>query len=209
MKNILIINGWHSFSDSTGLFNKSLFNSTKNFFMRFDYYFIKETQMDKGYTIEEEVSKYVWADIIIYHTPIWWFSIPFKFKKYFDEILTAGYHNGIWTSDGRSSENPEINYGTGGLLHGKKYILTTSWNAPKGAFTLPGEFFAEIDSDQSVLSGFHAMNRYIGLDLIKSIPFYDIEKNADIPKELKKYTTFLDNEFKREESLIIQDKKLR
>jgi putative NADPH-quinone reductase len=38
----------------------------------------------------------------------------------------------MWTSDGRDSENPEINYGTGGLLQGKQYILTTSWNAPQG-----------------------------------------------------------------------------
>lgn len=123
MKNILIINGWHSFSDSKGLFNKSLFNITKNFFIRLDYYSVKETHIDKRYKIKEEVSKYIWADIIIYHTPVWWFSIPFKFKKYFDEILAAGYHNGIWMSDGRNPENPEMNYGTGGLLHGKKYIL--------------------------------------------------------------------------------------
>lgn len=196
MKNILIINGWHAFADAKGEFNKSLFTISKSFFEDKNNYKVKVTEINEVYEVEKEVSKFVWADVIIYHTPIWWFSVPFKFKKYLDEVLTAGYRNGLWNSDGRSAENPKNNYGTGGLLNGKSYIVTTSWNAPEEAFTLASGLFNELKVDDSALSGFHAMNKYLGLSLMASIPFYDVEKNANIIEELKRYESLLGIYFK-------------
>ncbi|SEC40618.1 modulator of drug activity B [Tenacibaculum sp. MAR_2009_124] len=195
MKNVLIINGWHSFSEAKGQFNKSLSTLSTSFFYAIENYTVKTTQINDGYDIEKEVLKFTWADVIIYHTPVWWFSIPFKFKKYFDEVLTAGYNNGLWISDGRSSKNPKINYGTGGLLSGKQYILTSSWNAPEEAFTMTDEFFDQTSVDKGVLSGFHAMNKYLGMNLIDSLHFHDVEKNADVHEELKKYNLFLEKNF--------------
>ncbi len=195
MENILIINGWHSFSVAKGEFNKSLLTISESFFMDKNNYEVKVTKINEDYEVEKEVLKFIWADIIIYHTPIWWFSVPFRFKKYLDEVLTAGYRNGLWNSDGRSLENPKINYGTDGLLKGKSYIMTTSWNAPKEAFTLPNELFNQMNVDNSVLSGFHAMNRYLGLSLIESLQFHDVEKNANIGEELSRYKLFLEKSF--------------
>ena len=129
------------------------------------------------------------------------FSDAKKYKVQTTEInkgyheLTAGYGNGMWTSDGRNPDNPEINYGTGGLLHGKQYILTTSWNAPQGAFTLPDEFFDQISVDNGPLSGFHGMNRYLGIKLHTSIQFHDVEKNADTAKQSADYSQFLKDNF--------------
>lgn len=196
MKNILIINGWHAFSVAKGKFNTSLCTISTSFFKDRNNYEIKVTEINQKYEVEKEVDKFVWADVIIYHTPIWWFSVPYKFKKYLDEVLTAGYRNGLWNSDGRSFENPKKNYGTDGLLKGKSYIITTSWNAPKEAFTMPNELFNQLSVDNSVLSGFHAMNRYLGLRLIESLQFHDVEKNADINEELKRYKLFLEGYFK-------------
>ncbi len=196
MKNILIINGWHAFAEAKGLFNKSLNTIDTSFFNASENYAVKTTQINNGYDVENEVLKLIWADVIIYHTPIWWFSIPFKFKKYFDEVLTAGYGNGLWISDGRTSKNPKVNYGTGGLLKGKYYILTSSWNAPKEAFTMPNEFFNQTNVDAGVMSGFHAMNKYLGLTLIDSLHFHDVEKNANVHDELKKYELFLEKIFR-------------
>ena len=195
MKNILIINGWHEFAVSKGTFNKSLFDISKSHFSDTSKFQVKTTEINTSYCVSEEVEKFIWSDIIIYHTPIWWFAVPFNFKKYLDEVLTTGYNNGMWTSDGRDSENPEINYGTGGLLQGKEYIMTTSWNAPKGSFTLPNEFFNQISVDNGPLSGFHGMNRYLGIKLHTSIQFHDVEKNADTSKQLKGYEEFLTNNF--------------
>lgn len=44
------------------------------------------------------------------------------------------------------------------MLHEKNSMITSSWNAPKEAFTLPGEFFNQQSVDDVVLFGFHRMN---------------------------------------------------
>ncbi|MGH1335150.1 MAG: NAD(P)H-dependent oxidoreductase [Aureispira sp.] len=191
MKNIFIINGSHPFAHSGGRFNETLFNTTISYFDSLEEFGVKFTQVGGNYKVKEEVEKFIWADIVIYHTPIWWFQIPFGFKKYIDEVFTKGHQNGIYTNDGRSRKNPNINYGTGGLMHGKKYILTTSWNAPKTAFTLENEFFNQKSVDEGAMFGFHRMNAFTGMELLATHHFHDMEKNADVPFELNNYRTFL------------------
>ncbi|RED42725.1 putative NADPH-quinone reductase [Winogradskyella eximia] len=193
MKNIFIINGSHPFAHSGGRFNETLFNNTISYFDKREEFEVKSTQVGENYNVKEEVEKFKWADIVIYHTPIWWFQIPFGFKKYIDEVFTEGHQNGIYASDGRSRKNPDINYGTGGLMHGKKYILTTSWNAPKTAFTLENEFFNQKSVDEGAMFGFHKMNAFTGIELLATHHFHDMEKNADVPFELNNYSTFLND----------------
>ncbi|GAL79902.1 modulator of drug activity B [Algibacter lectus] len=193
MKNIFIINGSHPFAHSGGRFNETLFNNTISYFDTREEFEVKFTQVGDNYDVKEEVEKFKWADIVIYHTPIWWFQIPFGFKKYIDKVFTEGHQNGIYASDGRSRKNPNINYGTGGLMHGKKYILTTSWNAPKTAFTLENEFFNQKSVDEGVMFGFHRMNAFTGMELLATHHFHDMEKNADVPLELNNYSAFLND----------------
>ncbi|TXF87625.1 NAD(P)H-dependent oxidoreductase [Neolewinella aurantiaca] len=201
MKKIFVINGSHPFAHSGGKFNETLFRNTITNFESLDRFEVKSTQVGDEYDPEEEVEKFKWADLIIYHTPIWWFQLPFGFKNYIDVVFTAGHQNGIYTSDGRSRSNPAINYGTGGLMHGKKYILTTSWNAPRTAFTLENEFFDQRSVDDGVMFGFHKMNAFAGLELLATHHFHDMEKNADVPEELRNYNAFL-NQVIGELSLI-------
>lgn len=193
MKNIFIINGSHPFAHSGGRFNETLFNKTISYFDTREGFEVKFTQVGENYNVKEEVEKFKWSDIVIYHTPIWWFQIPFGFKKYIDDVFTEGHQNGIYASDGRSRKNPNINYGTGGLMHGKKYILTTSWNAPKTAFILENEFFNQKSVDEGVMFGFHRMNAFTGMELLATHHFHDMEKNADVTFELNNYSVFLND----------------
>ncbi|MBB6459789.1 NAD(P)H-dependent oxidoreductase [Flammeovirga kamogawensis] len=191
MKKILVINGAQKFLHSQGSLNKSITELSVNYFEKRDGFEVKFTNVDDEYFIEEEVEKFVWADVIIYHTPIWWFSIPFGFKKYIDEILTHG-ENKIYVSDGRHRVEPKLHYGTGGLLKGKKYFLTTSWNAPEEAFTLENEFFDQKSVDEGAMFGFHKMNSFIGLEKLGTYHFYDVMKDPKIEQDFKKYTALLD-----------------
>lgn len=195
MKNIFIINGAHPFGHSGGQFNKTLFEFSIQYFKDLGYN-VESTQIGEDYDVEAEVVKFASADTIVYHTPVWWFQLPFGFKKYLDEVLTAGHNKGIYASDGRSRKNPAINYGTGGLMQGKNYILTTSWNAPKEAFTLEGEFFNQRSVDDGVMFAFHRMNAFTGMQHLASQHFHDMEKNANVPEDLKSYQAFLDKHFK-------------
>lgn len=191
MKNIFIINGSHPFAHSEGKFNETLFNTTIEYFKLHKGFEVKYTKVGDEYDPKKEVEKFKWADLVVYHTPIWWFQLPFGFKKYIDSVFTEGHENGLYKHDGRSRKNPSINYGTGGLMQGKKYILTTSWNAPKTAFTLENEFFDQKSVDDGVMFGFHKMNEFTGMKLLATHHFHDMEKNADVPLELKGYNSFL------------------
>ena len=57
-------------------------------------------------------------------------------------------------------------------------MLTTSWNAPATAFTLPGEFFEETTVDEGVMFGFHKMNKFVGMEKLDGFHFHDVEKGA-------------------------------
>lgn len=191
MKKIFIINAGQKFGHLGGRFNETLANTSLTFFESNPEFEVKTTNINEEYDPKAEVEKFVWADVIIYHTPIWWIQLPYGFKKYLDIVFTEGHAKGIYKNDGRSRKNPAINYGTGGMLNGRKYMATTSWNAPKEAFTLPGEFFNQHSVDEGPLFGFHRMNAFIGLTPLKSIHFYDIEKNATIENYIEMYQNHL------------------
>ena len=195
MKKIFIINGGQKFGHSGGRFNETITATTLDFFSKHEGYEVKTTDINEVYNPKEEVEKYTWADIIIYHTPIWWFQLPHDFKKYIDIVFTEGHKKGIYHSDGRSSANPTINYGTGGMLKDKRYMVTTSWNAPKEAFTLPNEFFMQTSVDNGPLFGFHRMNAFTGMKPLESYHFHDVEKNADIQRDMNLYTNHLASVF--------------
>ncbi|MGZ5198014.1 MAG: NAD(P)H-dependent oxidoreductase, partial [Kaistella sp.] len=76
MKKILIINAGQNFGHSGGKFNQTVTAKSESFFSRFPGVEVKVTYTDSDYDKDEEVEKFVWADYIIYHTPIWWFQLP-------------------------------------------------------------------------------------------------------------------------------------
>lgn len=176
---VFIINGGQHFAHSGGQFNETLTRWTADFFEKELGATVKVTDINEPYTLQEEIDKYVWADLIVYHTPVWWFQLPYKLKEYVDEVFTAGHENGIYKNDGRSrsNDNPKLHYGTGGSLHGRKYMLTTSWNAPTEAFTVEGEFF-DLHSVDDVFLGVHKMNQFIGLSRVDSFHFHEMEKGV-------------------------------
>lgn len=195
MTKIFIINGGQKFGHSGGKFNETLAAATADFFSELTDFEVKTTNINESYDPKEEVAKYVWADVVIYHTPIWWFQLPHGFKQYIDVVFEEGHKTGIYISDGRKADNPTRNYGTGGMLHGRKYMVTSSWNAPKEAFTLPEEFFMQISVDDGPLFGFHRMNAFIGMERLEGMHFHDVEKNANVVKDLALYKLHLEETF--------------
>ncbi|TWI18853.1 NAD(P)H-dependent oxidoreductase [Sphingobacterium siyangense] len=178
-KKIFIINGGKAFAHSGGKLNKEIVEWDKTFFTPENSFEIQVTDLENEYDVETEIDKFLWADIIIYHFPVWWMYIPYTLKQYLDNVLTAGHRKGMYYSDGRKAENPKRGYGTGGLMTDKKYMVTTTWNAPEEAFTLPEEFFEGRSVDDGVLFAFHKMNAFCGMKSMESFHFHDVEKNID------------------------------
>lgn len=196
---VFIINGGQEFAHSGGKFNSTLTQWTVDFFEKERGAEVKVTNINNEYTPEDEVAKFVWADVIIYHAPVWWFHLPYKLKEYIDIVFTAGHDVGIYRNDGRSrsSDNPKLHYGTGGMLHGRKYMFTSSWNAPIESFTVKGEFFDQCDEDQ-ILIGVHKMNQFTGLEQVKGFHFHEMEKGVTdekIAQDKAEYVKHLNNVF--------------
>ena len=195
MTKIFIINGGQKFGHSGGKFNETLAAATADFFSELHEFEVKTTNINESYDPKEEVAKYVWADVVIYHTPIWWFQLPHGFKQYIDVVFEEGHKTGIYISDGRKADNPTRNYGTGGMLQGRKYMVTSSWNAPKEAFTLPEEFFMQTSVDEGPLFGFHRMNAFVGMECLEGMHFHDVEKNTNVVRDLALYKLHLEETF--------------
>ena len=193
MQKILIVNGATRF-ESAGAELNGLLCSWDRMYFQEEGHEVQLVDVNGPYDLDVEVAKFIWADLIIYHTPVWWFMLPFPFKEYIDKVISAGHNKGIFTGDGRSRHqpNPKLGYGTGGQLQGRKYLLTTTWNAPEEAFLVEGELFYPHDVDSSVLYGFHAMNKFIGLAPVESFHLFDVMKSPDIAKYEQSYLAHLD-----------------
>ncbi|VEH66416.1 Modulator of drug activity B [Rodentibacter pneumotropicus] len=115
-------------------------------------------------------------------------------KKYIDEVFTAG-HGKLYQSDGRHRVNPTEGYGTGGLLDGKKHMLSLTWNAPIEAFTREGDFF-EAQGVDGVYLHFHKANEFIGItERLPTFICNDVIKSPDVPKYIADYKTHLNRVF--------------
>lgn len=187
MAKILIINGHQKVGGKGGRLNATLAQVAEKFFLsRKDE--VKKTAVDADYGVEEEVGKFLWADIVVHITPVYWMSVPWLFKKYIDEVFSAG-HGKMRSGDGRSAELPEKNYGRGGLLKAK-YMLVTTWNAPRGAFSDKKEFF-EGKTVDDVFFHFHKCQEFCGMARLPSFSCHDVVKNPKINDDLKAFERHL------------------
>lgn len=174
--NVLIVNGHEYWATSPGQLNGTLAKTAKIFFQDLGHS-IKETQINNPYNVEEEIDKFLWANIIIYFTPVYWFDIPSGFKSYIEKVFSGGKTK-LFVDDGRTSGG---SYGTGGLMMNTKYMLITTWNAPEMAFNnAVSSFLFENKSVDDLFLHFHSAQKFIGLKKMPGIHFYDVKKNPTI-----------------------------
>ena len=192
MKKVLILNGHQYYKDvSEGNLTKNFINKATEFFSK-NGFEIKQTHIEEGYEIEEEIKKFEWADYILFNYPVYWWSISWSAKKYFDETFTQGRH---YSSDGRSRTDASKLYGSGGLLQGKKYMLSLTYNCPASAFDNKNSLFDGMSLDQAHVA-VHKTFQFCGLKPLETYAVHDIFKgdlNLDI--ELEKFEKVLTKNF--------------
>lgn len=166
MQKVLIINGHQKFPYNEGRLNQTLMNEMAERLK--DDFDLKTSILQKGWDVEEEVKKFEWADIIIFQTPVYWFSVPALLKKYMEEVYLYGiFYKGAST------------YGNGGQFKNKKYMLSTTWNAPKEAFDDPAGFF-EGRSTDDILVAFHKTQQFTGMQALPSFSCHNVVHQPNI-----------------------------
>ncbi|MDT3424816.1 modulator of drug activity B [Paenibacillus forsythiae] len=178
MKNILIINGHQKYGSAEGKLNRTLADRMVSLLSEKNN--VQTTTLQSGYSIKEEQQKFLWADVVIYQTPIYWFSVPGLLKTYMDEV----YEYGLFFKGADQ-------YGRGGLLTGKKYMFSTTWNAPEQAFNDPAEFFKG-ESLEGAIAHLHRVQEFLGMEPLKSFACYDVIKNPKLDKFISELDSHLE-----------------
>lgn len=153
---------------------------------------VRSTEIKSGYDIDEEVEKHLWADVIITQSPVYWFGNPWIYKKYVDEVFNAGIlQQKMVANDGRARSDPTKQYGTGGLMQGKKYMLSLTWNAPAEAFNDERQFlFAGKSVDDLFL--FNTANyKFCGVETLPSFSCHDVLKQGGIEHDTERLKAHL------------------
>ncbi|QFU01096.1 Modulator of drug activity B [Halomonas sp. THAF5a] len=186
--NILMLNGAKAFAHSGGRYNDTLHETARGLLAE-QGHTLKETRIDDGYDLETEIEKWLAADVIILQMPGWWMGPPWTVKRYLDEVLTEG-HGRLLASDGRSRQDPSRQYGSGGLLHGKRYLLSLTWNAPQEAFDEEGNFFEGRGVD-AVYFPLHKALEFLGMSALPTFLANDVIKAPDIETHVAAYQDHL------------------
>ncbi|MEG9476179.1 NAD(P)H-dependent oxidoreductase [Mannheimia sp. HC-2023] len=185
MKNILIINGHQPYDFSKGELTQSLIDVATHALQRKGLT-VKQSRVT-AYDINEELEKWQWADAVIFQFPSNWMMMPWSAKKYMDDVFTAGMGGILCLYDGRSAENPTANYGTGGKMHGKKYLLSATFNAPKQAFDNPDEYLFQGKNLDDLFFPMHCNFRFFAMEQLPTFACFDVVKNPQIEQDLKAF----------------------
>ena len=195
-KTVLLINthltylGW-----SEGKLNASFYNAAKAFFISKNYK-VLETKVEDGYNADEEVEKHLQADIVILQTPVNWENTPWIYKKYVDEVFNSALKNKKFLSgDGRSEEEGSKQYGMGGHMQGKKFMISATWNAPEESFNDKGQYLFKGKSADDVLFNVVANYLFTGFEVVPGYFCYDVYHNKHIKEDIGNYPTYLQKVF--------------
>ncbi len=194
MKNVLIINAHQTYSFSEGKLTRSLIEKMEAK-LKSKKYELEHSLVSKEYKIDDEVKKHLWADVIILQSPVHWMGVPWMAKKYIDEVSSAGTKGLFCHGDGRSTPDPKKNYGGGGVLNRKKYMLSLTFNAPKEAFNNESEYLFRGKSVDDLWFPQHMVYRFFGMTPIETFVCHDVMKNPEIENDFKRLEEHLDKYF--------------
>lgn len=115
--NILIVTAGYSIFDAKGQLNSFLAYLTEKYLTEKDHK-VKISDVTKNsYCVDREVGKLLWAETIIYITPIMWFNMPAPMVKWLDEVL-------IYEKTFTITKE----YGEGGQVPADNFMIVTTSN---------------------------------------------------------------------------------
>lgn len=175
MKHVLLLNLHQKYEGfANGNLTRDLLAAAKSYFLEHGYE-VRETTIENGYDLTEELEKFGWADLFFVQSPVYWMGLPWLAKKYVDEVFSGGNSTITFTNDGRSRDDASKKYGSGGLMQEKKYMLSFTYNCPTSEFDNPEGFFEGLSLDQANIA-LHKTFQFCGAHPLKSYSVHDVYK---------------------------------
>ncbi len=192
MKNILLLTLHQRYEGfAEGQLTASIVNEAKRFFKAHGFN-VQETVVEEGYDVTTELEKFRWADVFFVQSPVYWMGLPWLGKKYLDEILSGGSGTVTFENDGRASGEA---YGSGGLMKGKEYMLSFTYNCPAGEFNNPDGFFEGLSVDGANIA-LHKAFQFCGASPLESFSVHDVySEGFELETNLKKLNSVLTRNF--------------
>ena len=194
MKKAFILNAHQYYEFAQGKLNAEIIRRTEEHLKRKGFEVRHSHVMDE-YNINEEIEKHRWADVIILQSPVNWMGVPWLAKKYMDEVYMAGTGGLLCNNDGRTSAAPKDNYGGGGALKGKKYMLSLTFNSPSEAFNDPSQYLFQGKSVDDLFFPYHMNFRFFAMEALPTFSCHDVMKNPEIENDFKRLEEHLNNIF--------------
>jgi modulator of drug activity B len=194
MSNILILNGAQPYPFAKGELNAAFAKRAEAALINMGHT-VRRTTVAEGYDVEAEIASHQWADAVIMQFPVNWMGTPWGFKKYMDEVYTAGMDGRLCAGDGRTEQAPKANYGMGGTLKGTRYMLSVTFNAPAEAFDDASEPFFQGASVDDLLAMVHLNAKFFAMSKLPTFSAHDVMKNPDIEADFVRFDAHLKSTF--------------
>ena len=194
MSKIFILNGHQPYDFAPGRLNAALVELAERFFSQYGHE-IRLTKVAGDYQVDEEIANHQWADTVLMQFPVNWMGVSWSFKKYMDEVYSAGMDGRLCQGDGRTAEAPKANYGMGGSLSDTHYMLSATLNAPAEAFDDPAEPFFQGLSLDDLLRPVHLNAKFFGMKPLPSFAAFDVMKNPQVERDFIRYSAHLEQNF--------------
>jgi modulator of drug activity B len=193
MPNALLINAHQPSDFSPGKLNNSLADKA-DILLRKKGYEVRRVDTRDHWNTAEQLDNHQWADVIVLQTPVNWMGVPWRFKQYMDDVYTAGMGGALTDGDGRSESDPDKQYGSGGTLAGKKYMLSLTFNAPNEAFDDAQQYLFRGKGVEDLLFPMHINFRFFGMEPLETFGCYDVLKKPDIDGDFARFEVHIDKQ---------------
>jgi len=188
--NVLLINGHQPHAASPGRLNKAFAERAAAFFSIRGHP-LRRSDTASGWSLEEAVGDHLWADLTVLQFPLNSMGVPWSLKRYLDEVFTAGMDGRLAEGDGRTRSDPSRQYGTGGRLQGRRYVLSVTLNAPACAFDNASQpIFRGLSLDE-LLAPVHVNFAFFGLSALPTFAAYDVKKSPAIEADFVRFDSHL------------------
>ena len=189
MKYALVINAHEPRPGSEGRLNATLAGVASGYLEQKGFE-VETSRIATGYDPEEEARKHVRARLIIVQGPVYWMGFPGAYKVYQDSVYGLLGGGVLYDGDGRK-ENPDAHYGSGGTGHGRHYLFSLTFNAPRAAFDDPEQYLFGGRGVDDLFFPSHMCFRFMGMKPLDTFVCYDVVRKPDVANDIERFQAHL------------------